>query len=101
MTPPPDGMTLQAVVIVAAVAFRLWRLVAHDRIAQPLRNRWNPATPRGELVDFFVACPWCLGTWLAIAGTLAWAAGHHLAVWEVVGLAATSSVLVGLIGDKT
>lgn len=94
-------MTLTAVVTVSALAYRIWRLIAHDRVTQKIRDLWNPETPRGELIDYFVGCPWCSGTWLSIAGALAWAASHHLAPWDVVGLAAVSSVLVGIVGEKT
>ena len=72
----------------------------HDRIAQPLRNLWNPATKTGEVVDFFVACPWCFGTWLSVAGAVAWGLTHQLGVWDVVGVAAVASVAVGIVGDR-
>lgn len=94
-------MTAVAVFTVTAVSYRVWRLLAHDRIAQPIRNLWNPDTPKGELIDYFFGCPWCAGTWLSILTTLAWAIGHPFTPWDFIGTAAASAVLVGLVGDKT
>lgn len=89
-------MTVVAVATVTAIAFRLWRLLAHDRITQPVRDLWRPDT----LIDYFVGCPWCLGSWLSIAVTAAWAATHPFTAWDFIGVAGASSVLVGLLGDR-
>lgn len=55
-------------VVLAAAAYRLWRLAAEDSILDRPRDRLLADRPG---LDEFVACPWCLGFWIG-AGT--WAA---------------------------
>lgn len=92
-------MTLVAVATVTALAFRIWRLLAHDRLTQPLRDKWLGGNPDG-MVNYFMGCPWCLGTWLSVALTGLWAATHPFTAWDFAGVAGASSVLVGWAGDR-
>lgn len=62
-TPTPWQTT-----ILAAAAYRLWRLAAEDSILDRPRDRIAGAS---EWADELIACPWCLGFWIS-AGT--WAA---------------------------
>jgi hypothetical protein len=56
---------LEAAVLIGLAAWRLWRLAATDELTEPLRAR----LPTG--LASFVACPWCLGFWCAVAVTVA------------------------------
>lgn len=85
---------LTAAVLLALSAHRLWRLTALDGITEAPRERLFPeGTRRRELVD----CPWCLGSWLALAGwAVTWTAVASLPVpGLVLGAAAT---LTGALG---
>jgi hypothetical protein len=93
--------------LLALAGYRVWRLLALDVIADPVRARvlaargWRPgeADPppgfRHGLAEF-IACPWCLGFWVSLAITGAWwitptatlEVSAPLAVSTVVGLLA-------------
>lgn len=82
-------------VLLALAAYRVWRLVALDDITEPLRaflvgsDDDDPEDPIGteveggywEALDDFIACPFCLGFWTAVAWWGAWEAWPH---WTLV-----------------
>lgn len=70
--------------LLSAAAFRTWRLLAEDdildrprRYVTRLGDRWEkdgdpiPSDYRITLGKF-LACPWCLGFWIALAWWGAW-----------------------------
>lgn len=48
------------VIIVALVAYRVWRLIGRDDVTDRIRPSWA-----------MLNCSWCLGTWVTIAVGLA------------------------------
>lgn len=87
-------MTVAAeTLIVALVAYRVWRLLAVDTLLE---------RPRGRLpapVAHWLGCPWCAGSWVAIGTTAAaWSLQWITADPWFVALAAAT--VVGLIGER-
>jgi hypothetical protein len=58
-----------AMVVLAAAAFRLWKLLADDTILDRQRDRFVERWPQ---TDEFIACPWCLGFWIGGALWATW-----------------------------
>jgi hypothetical protein len=80
--------------LVSLASYRAWKLVGHDAITEPLRDRLP------EKLDEMVSCPWCLGTWTAFAAT--GAADWATSVWLPGFFALAAAALVGFlhrIGD--
>lgn len=97
-----------AFVMLAAAAFRTWKLVADDSILDRPRawllrlGDWEPGDPtpsgyRSRLADF-ITCPWCAGFWIVVAWWLAWWAWPAAAVWFAVPWA--MSAVVGLVATE-
>ena len=88
--------TLVEVVIVALIAYRLWRIAGRDTITEPIRKHLEGMW--GGWVLEGVTCAWCLGFWLSLAvayfSDMVGLIHHPLAV----GLAA--STLVGFLGGR-
>lgn len=72
-------------VLLALIAFRVWRLLAEDDILERPRRRllrlsreWadGDPIPRGYRNEFalFLTCPWCLGAWVSLAMYVVWVA---------------------------
>jgi hypothetical protein len=81
----------------ALTVYRLTRLVVTDSITQPLRNRVS-STPRPR-VAYFLACPWCVGFWMALtvaALVSLWPSGAAYIVLVLSWSAAT-----GIIAERT
>lgn len=82
----PDWYEL---VLLAAAAFRSWRLLAEDdildrprRYVTGLGGKWQKEgdpLPDGYRIGLgsFIVCAWCLGAWLALAWWGAWQAWPH------------------------
>ena len=87
-------MILVEIVVVALVSYRLWRLLAVDKITEPVRDRMSE-----RVLDPW-QCPWCLGWWCTVAvGLVAWWVGLVVgSPWLVIPAAA---VLVGFIGEHS
>jgi hypothetical protein len=85
--------------LVGAAAYRVWRLVGQDSITWPVRRYLDPNA--GRIRAWFyelVTCPWCLGSWVAIAAAFATdAVGWTTTPPLLLGFAA--AVVVGVIGD--
>jgi hypothetical protein len=90
------------VTLLGLAGFRVWRLIAHDTIFDPIRERilrlegWTEGEPvpdgfRDRLAEFLV-CAWCLGFWIAV---IAWALWQISPTWTLVFAAplAISSVI--------
>jgi hypothetical protein len=81
----PDTPDWWQTLLLAAAAYRTWRLLAEDDIFDWPRRRllrlgdWReegdpvPGDYRRRFGEF-VACPWCLGFWVAAAWWVAWLA---------------------------
>lgn len=78
----PDWLSL---VLLTLAAFRAWRVIGIDVIADRPRDWLVKAnTPEyKESLDDFLACPWCAGFWIS---------GIVLAVWCLV------AGWIGLVG---
>ena len=81
-----------ALVLLALAAYRIWRLLAHDTILDPLRHLLVRAESKQEE---FLQCPFCLGFWVALAWWLAWVAWPHWTL--VVAVPFALSALVALV----
>jgi hypothetical protein len=85
---------LVEIVVIALVAFRLWRLFALDTITQPLRDR---LPDEGWLYEWW-SCPWCATPyWAAIIYALWTVYPTFMTPVLVIGAAAA---VAGLIGAK-
>ena len=87
-------MVLVEIVIIGLVSYRLFRLLAVDKITERLRERMSE-----RVLDPWT-CPWCLGFWVTVAvGLVAhfvgWTTGTP---WLVIPAAA---VIVGLLGEHS
>lgn len=90
-------------VLLALAAFRTWRLLAEDDITDGPRRyvtrlgSWQkegdslPKEYRVRLNDF-LACPWCLGFWLALGWWGAWEIWPHGVTVAAVPLALSALV---------
>lgn len=88
-------------VLLALVAYRVWRLVAEDAILDRPR-RWLVRLPRKwqegdsfpskyrEELALFLNCPWCAGAWISLVVYIVWIA--VLGEWPDTA----SEVVVGL-----
>lgn len=96
----PDWWTF---LLLALAAFRVFRLLAHDTILDPARERllglrgWSegqmiPPGYRRRTAEFLI-CPWCLGFWLALGWWAAWEIWPHGAT-----VAATPFALSAVVG---
>jgi hypothetical protein len=79
--------------VVALVAYRVWRFFAVDTLLEK---------PRGRLpgpVAHWVECPWCAGSWVAIAVAVVAGSWHWIGSdpWFV---ALAAAAVVGLIGER-
>ena len=91
--------TLIAAALIGVASFRLWRIIAKDQIAEPVRVWLLRREGRvWTWIQDLVTCPWCLGWW--IAGTLAilmsierWEPIETVIVWCV------ASAVTGLLGE--
>jgi len=80
--------TLPVIVIIGLVAYRLARLIAHDKIAEPLRKRiYKLAVEHGRpgrWLNTLTTCPFCLSVWFAIAAVV-WYVWLILPTWPGIG----------------
>ncbi len=80
-------------VLLGLAAYRTWRLIAEDTIAEPVRQRLI----RREKVSELVSCPWCLGLYVSLVMYAFWlwqpewtlAVSVPLAISAFVGTLAT------------
>ena len=99
--------TLSVIVILGFVAYRLARLVAHDKIGEPIRRRayaYMAKRPKvGGWLNALVTCPFCLSVHASVIGVL-WYAWMIAPTWPgwgeslvaipaVAGVAATLAAL--------
>jgi hypothetical protein len=89
-------MVLVWAVVIGLASYRLWRLVAEDAITEGLRERLLEQTP--ERTRELIECPWCLGSWLAFAVTLAVDLVIGIPAPVLVGLAAAA--VVGWVAEN-
>lgn len=90
-------MTLLAwAVLIGLASYRLFRVVALDIIAEPVRD-WlyaESGSGRQFLADLF-SCPWCAGWWWAGGGALAVALSQDYGVVEFLLLWFAGSTIAG------
>lgn len=104
-------------VLLALIAYRVWRLVAEDDILEKPR-RWLVRLPQNwqegdsfprkyrEELALFINCPWCAGAWISLLVYIFWVG--TIGEWPdtlgdvVVGLGVwfALSASVGLIRSK-
>jgi hypothetical protein len=76
--------TLPVIVILGLVAYRLARVIAHDKIGEPLRKRayaYKAKRPKvGGWLNALTTCPFCLSVYFA-AGAVAWTTWMILPTW--------------------
>lgn len=84
---------LLAAAVAGVASYRVWRLLAHDRIGEAARTR---LIPEGTRRDYWLGCPWCSGAWvnLAMVAPLVddWASYAYTV--------AVASVITGWLGDR-
>lgn len=97
------------ILLLAAAAFRVWRLISEDSILDKPRryvtrlgNKWQkegdplPKEYRFGLAGF-IDCPWCSGAWIGLAWWGAWQEWPHgtlvaaapFAISALIGFAAS------------
>jgi hypothetical protein len=83
--------------LLALAAFRVWKFLADDDILEPLRDRvlalYESNPQRAGAIAGFLACPWCLGFWVAVIWWVAW-----LALPTVTLFLATPWALAAIVG---
>lgn len=89
-------MILAYVILIGAAAYRLWRLVAEDSITEAPREWVLERSP--GWVEEMVACPWCLGSWVAFG--LTWLTDATIGVPAPVLVALAAAVVVGWLGSR-
>lgn len=92
--------------LIAAAAFRGYRILASDLITEPLRDwlyTWtdgivHPPSRLAAFVADLFTCPWCIGFWYAGIGAalVAWQEGYTFVEFGLVWFAA--STVCGLLG---
>lgn len=96
------GHTLLMLTLYVLVTARVTRLVNYDTVLDPTRlwiARRSAGNPRwGRLADF-LACPWCVGFWAAVALAPAAILVLGWPWWTWAALPWAASHLVG-IGDR-
>jgi uncharacterized protein DUF1360 len=75
--------------LLALAAWRVFQLIAHDDLFNPVWSRFPDKVRKGKIGDF-ISCPYCFGFWIAIAWWAAWQAWEHgtLVVASVFALSA-------------
>jgi hypothetical protein len=84
--------SLYGLLLLAAAAFRTWRILAEDTILDRPRAAFVRKFPKGEE---WLLCPWCAGAWISTGWWLAWVWSHHWTL--VVATPFAISSVVGLI----
>lgn len=87
----PDWWT---VALLSLAAYRVFRLLAHDTILDPLRRRILKRWPSERFAEF-MDCPYCLGAHVAVLWWLAWVWQPHWTL--VVALPFAISAVVALV----
>lgn len=73
-----------------------WNVKMHEVLLNTRRDTPSDPVPKVSWVTANIDCPWCLGSWLAVALTLAVDASFGL-TWPVLWALALGA-LVGLLG---
>lgn len=69
-------MTALLLIVAALAVARLARLIAEDKLLEPLRFRLGRRWPADSLRLYLVHCRWCLSIWIAAAvAPLVWLLG--------------------------
>jgi hypothetical protein len=88
--------------LLAAAAFRTWKLIGDDTILDWPRKRSHELAfklggPKAkDYWETLLECPWCAGFWISIAWWGAWEAWPHGTLIATVPLAISAAV--GLLG---
>jgi len=90
--------TLQFLILTLAV-FRIARLLIEDTILEPVRERTVYKLDPKNLVRELFECAWCVGFWLAVFATIAWAMWPDQTGWVALPLAISAGV--GLIASNS
>jgi Protein of unknown function (DUF1360) len=84
------GDSAVTLLVVALAGWRTYRLLASDAILDRPRAWLAEERP---LVDDFVACPFCLGFWVAFAWTLLYAGWPEGAFWIALPFAFSAALV--------
>lgn len=83
-------------------SYRIWRLIAVDTLTKSLRARlFSEARRNRKLYEYarlWLSCPWCAGTWIAAASTLATDLLIDGGIAAPVLVFAGSAAVTGLLG---
>lgn len=89
---------LFALPLLTLASYRVWRIVALDSIAEPIRAKFIFREGRGwQFLADLIECPWCLGWWLAGAASLVFLLAVGLPLWWLLLLWPAVSCLVGML----
>lgn len=94
---------LAVVVVVGLAAYRLARVIAHDKIGEPVRKRAYKASVEhgraGRWLNSLVTCPFCLSVYFAAAAVIwwAWLVAPSWPGWGAVLLAIPAAAGVGAV----
>jgi len=94
--------------VLGLAVWRTFQLLAFDEIAQPLRGRllrmgnWREEgdpVPENYRVEWakFITCPYCAGTWTALAWWGAWQLSQH---WTMVVASLAALATLPIAGHK-
>ena len=94
--------TLPVILIIGLVAYRLARILAHDKVGEPLRRRayaYQAKRPKvGGWLNYLLTCPFCLSWWMSVFGVVwyAWMVAPTWPGWGETLLAVPAAAGVGL-----
>lgn len=93
--------TLAVIVIIGLAAYRLARVIAHDKIGEPIRKRTYKAAVEhggpGRWLNSLITCPFCLSVWFAVLG-VGWYAWMIAPTWPGWGEFLLAIVAVAGVG---
>lgn len=83
-----------ALLLAVLAALYTWRVLAHEAIAAPVRNRLP------HPVVGWLQCPFCSGAWITAAWLLTSFAWRDTVAWQLVAATAAGAYLVGHVGSR-
>lgn len=75
---------------------RVTRLINHDQVFNPARNRYLRIFSGHYLAAYFITCPWCVGLWASIIGAVVPVGLFGWSWWAVLPVGLAASMLIGV-----